>query len=434
LSERSLPATPENVAYAITFIERQQGGGGTELLPALKRALALPRTEGSSRTVVIATDGYVAVEKDAFDVIRGSLDTTNVFAFGIGTAVNRFLIEGIARAGMGEPFVVTKPEEAAARAERFRQYVASPVLTGIQLDFGGFDAYDVEPPSVPDVLAERPVIVFGKWRGQPTGHIKVRGVSGTGPYLETLDIRHTTASRSNAALRYLWARHHIAVLGDDVRLQRDDERVKEITNLGLTYNLLTDYTSFVAIDTVVRNTDGRVETVTQPLPLPQGVSDLAVGSAASKMAYAAASPAMAAGGIDGGAPTLGGPVSRDAKEASDAPLRVGLSEGYPSGDAPGAPEWHRLEQAARTWRFPASPAASRVTFTLTLADGRPRIVALVVTGPLSHPAATAVVRAHLNEATACLRTAVARGAELVLTLTVQPDGSVADVRMVANPT
>jgi Ca-activated chloride channel family protein len=434
MSERSLPATPENVAHAITFIERQQGGGGTELLPALKRALALPRTEGSSRTVVIATDGYVTVEKEAFDVIRGSLDKTNVFAFGIGTAVNRFLIEGIARAGMGEPFIVTQPEKAEARAERFRQYVASPVLTGIKLDFGGFDAYDVEPPAVPDVLAERPVIVFGKWRGERTGQIKVRGVSGTGPCLETLDVRHTTASRSNAALRYLWARHRIAVLGDSVRLQRDDERVKEITTLGLTYNLLTDYTSFVAIDTVIRNTDGRVETVTQPLPLPQGVSDLAVGSAASKMVCAAASPLLSEGGVSGGTGLSRPRASRDALEVNDPPLRAGLSEGHPSGDAPGAPEWHRLDQAARTWRFPASLAASRVTFTLTLADGRPRIVALVVTGPLSHPAATAVVRAHLNEATASLRTAVARGTELVLTLTVQPDGSVADVRMVANPT
>jgi Ca-activated chloride channel family protein len=45
LSEKSLPASPENISKAITLIERQQGGGGTELLPALKRALALPKMD-----------------------------------------------------------------------------------------------------------------------------------------------------------------------------------------------------------------------------------------------------------------------------------------------------------------------------------------------------------------------------------------------------
>lgn len=435
MSERSLPATPENVSRAINVIERQQGGGGTELLPALRHALALPRTEGASRTVVIATDGYVAVEKEAFDLIRGSLDRTNVFAFGIGTAVNRFLIEGIARAGMAEPFVVAKPEEAAARAERFREYVASPVLTGVRLDFGGFDAYDVEPPAVPDVLAERPVIVFGKWRGQASGHITVRGLTGTAPYLETFNVRHVNASRSDAALRYLWARHRIAVLGDYTKLQRDDERVKEITTLGLAYNLLTDYTSFVAIDTVVRNTDGRVETVTQPLPLPQGVSDLAVGGQATKMAYAPSNQAMGVpGGVMGG--FVGGQpiVSRDALEVSEAVDATKPNQEREPRVSPAAPEWRTLEQAARGWRFPVAPASSEITVTVELAGSHPRIVAVTASGALSRATAERVLRAHLAETRECLEKAMPSGAKLSLTFKVRPDGSVADVRMVANRT
>jgi len=432
LSESSLPGTSENVAHAITFIEQQQGGGGTELLPALKRALALPRTEGTSRTVVIATDGYVTVEKEAFDLIRGSLDRTIVFAFGIGTAVNRFLIEGIARAGMGEPFVVTRPEEAAARAEKFRQYVASPVLTGVKLDFGGFDAYGVEPPAVPDVLAERPVIVFGKWRGQPTGHITVRGLTGSAPYLETFDVGHVAASRSNAALRYLWARHRIAVLGDYAKLQRNDERAREITNLGLTYNLLTDYTSFVAIDTVVRTTDGKVETVTQPLPLPQGVSDLAVGGTASKMAYAAASPVMAAGGVEGEVPASRVPVSRDALGVSDATRPAGPKpEQSPSG-SPSAPGCLSLENAVRGWRFPATTGLSSITIKLKLTHGTPTLLGVTVSGAASPAEAERLVRGHLAETRACLQNAVAPGATLTITLRVRPGGTVADVRMSAN--
>ena len=180
LSEHSLPATPENIAKAINVIEREQGGGGTELLPALKRALAIPRSENFSRTVVIASDGYVSVEAEAFDLIRNNLGNANMFAFGIGTAVNRHLIEGMARAGMGEPFVITKPDEAPAKAEAFRTLVQSPVLTRIKADFGGFDVYDLEPASIPDVLADRPVIIFGKWRGKPEGTITIKGISGEG--------------------------------------------------------------------------------------------------------------------------------------------------------------------------------------------------------------------------------------------------------------
>jgi hypothetical protein len=96
-----------------------------------------------------------------------------MFAFGIGSSVNRHLIEGMARIGMGEPFVITKPDQAVITAKKFRKLIESPVLTGINIDFGKFKAYDVEPPNIPDVLANRPVIVFGKWRGSPLGTISL---------------------------------------------------------------------------------------------------------------------------------------------------------------------------------------------------------------------------------------------------------------------
>jgi Ca-activated chloride channel homolog len=277
MSEKSLPATADNVKQALDVIDQQQGGGGTELLPALKRALALPKTEGFSRTVVIATDGYVDVEKEAFDLIRQNLDQANMFAFGIGSSVNRFLIEGLARVGQGEPFVVVGPEQAPAQAAKFRELIQSPVLTGIKVDYGQFQVYDEEPPSIPDVLAERPVVIVGKWRGQPQGQITLTGIAGDKPYQDTFDVTQVKPLPANAALRYLWARDRIAVLDDYNRLSPEDERVQEVTALGLSYNLLTQYTSFVAIDSEVRLKDGKAVTVKQPLPLPQGVSDLAVG-------------------------------------------------------------------------------------------------------------------------------------------------------------
>ncbi len=277
LGEKSLPATTENVGQAQNLIGRQQGGGGTELLPALKRALQLPRAAKSARTLVMVTDGYVTVEAEAFDLIRKNLGNANFFSFGIGSSVNRFLIEGMARAGAGEPAVITKPDGAPAAAERFRTYIQSPLLTGIRLEWGGFEAYDVEPMAVPDVFAERPVLVYGKWRSQAKGTIKITGLAGHEPYSKTIEVSGVKPVEANAALRYLWARSRIAQLGDYNLLQRDDQRIAEITNLALRYNLLSAYTSFVAIDSEVRRQGGDVTTVKQPLPLPEGVSDLAVG-------------------------------------------------------------------------------------------------------------------------------------------------------------
>ncbi len=170
-----------------------------------------------------------------------------------------------------------RPEE---KADKFRKMIESPVLTRVKVDFGKWEVYDVEPLSIPDVFAERPILIFGKWRGKPAGEITLRGVTGTTPYTNRIDIRKEKPSESNSALRYLWARHRVSLLSDYNVIRNDPDRVKEVTHLGLTYNLLTAYTSFVAIDTEVRVKGGEAVTVKQPLPLPQGVSDYAVGGKA----------------------------------------------------------------------------------------------------------------------------------------------------------
>jgi Ca-activated chloride channel family protein len=264
---------------AIAFIDQQQGSGGTELLSALQRALALPGANDRARSIVIATDGYVSVESEAFDLIRANLGNANVFAFGIGTSVNRFIIEGMAHVGQGEPFIVTNPAEAEVRAEALRRYIESPVLTKTRLALEGFQVYDVEPPGIPDVLAERPVIVFGKWRGARQGNLVIEGLAGDGKFSRRFDVSKAQVTRDNVALRYLWARSRIARLDDYQHLNDDPDRVKQITQIGLDYHLLTNYTSFIAVDQRVRNTRPEdTQEVKQPLPLPQGVNNSAVGS------------------------------------------------------------------------------------------------------------------------------------------------------------
>lgn len=277
LSPNSVPATAANIELATRLLSEQRGGGATEIVPALRRVVALPKNPELSRTVVVVTDGYVDVEREVFDLIRRNLGNTNVFAFGIGTSVNRHLIEGIARAGRGEPFVVTRPAEAEAQADRLRRIIDRPVLTQVTARFHGMDVYDVEPAVLPDVMAGRPIIVVGKWHPSkkdalPPG-IVIEGRTPTGTFRQT---SYAGSVTSHPALPLLWARDRIRSLSDQEALDGGDAQRAAITALGLKYGLLTSYTSFVAIDRVVRN-DAGLTPVDQPSPMPSGVSDAAIG-------------------------------------------------------------------------------------------------------------------------------------------------------------
>ena len=276
-SRASVPATTPNLQRALQFIGNKSGGGGTRLLNGLQQAVALPRQPGLSRSVVLLTDGYIDAEADVFEYIREHLDDVNFFAFGIGSSVNRFLIEGVARAGLGEPFIVTRAEDAPEAAEQLRQYIETPVLTDIDVRFAGFDVYDVEPGKIPDLFASRPIVVFGKWRGAIGGSIEISGKTGRGAYQTSIPVVPANADQSHAALRHLWARTRIANLSDFGPAVPSQDRIGEITSLGLTYSLLTKYTSFIAVHEVVRRTSGSADDVDQPLPLPDGVSDNAIG-------------------------------------------------------------------------------------------------------------------------------------------------------------
>ncbi len=274
LADAPVPATRANIERAIATIAQVQGSGSTEIVPALERIAALPKNPEVARTVVVVTDGYVSVEDRVFALVRKNLGHANVFAFGIGSSVNRHLIEGIARAGQGEPFIVTKPEYAQAQAERLRKMIDAPVLTSVRARFDGLEVYDTEPASLealPDVLGGRPVAIFGKWRGPAHGRLVLEGRAADGDWQQVIPVAAPDAQAQ--ALRLLWARRRIQQLSDEQALRGGSAQREAITTLGLRHSLLTQYTSFIAVDHIVRNLNAaNSASVDQPLPLPLGVS------------------------------------------------------------------------------------------------------------------------------------------------------------------
>ncbi|MDO4332758.1 MAG: VIT and VWA domain-containing protein [Eubacteriales bacterium] len=274
----SLPASSENIRRAVDLIDRTDGGGGTELLHAVETALATPADEDLARSIVIITDGYISGEKRVFDLISKNADQASFFPFGIGTSVNRYLIEGIAGIGSGESFVVTEESEVEAMAKRFRTYIQSPLLTNIQITYDGFDAYDVEPAVPSTLFAQKPIVLYGKWKGEASGTIRITGKTGKQDYVQEISVSNANPQEINSAIPYLWARSRVDRLAN-YELNDDSESVKqEITNIGLTYSMMTQYTSFIAVVETVRNPDVQSSDVDQPQPLPSGVSNLAIGT------------------------------------------------------------------------------------------------------------------------------------------------------------
>lgn len=283
MSPKSVPATDDNINMALDLIDQEYGNGGTELRPALQSAIDIPRTSNDvARSVIVITDGYITEESSIFEIISKNLGETDFFSFGIGDGVNRYLIEGIAKAGQGEAFVVENPAKATEVAENFRDYIQSPILRNIKVKYNGFSTYDTEPQKLPTLFAKRPIVLFGKWKGEPKGTIEITGTMGNGEeYKQVIQVADVQPQKSNSALPYLWARSRVEQLMDyGIAGDENDMKgiQKEVTQIGLDYSMLTQFTSFIAVTEEVRNAGDAAKDVDQPLPLPLHVSNLSVGA------------------------------------------------------------------------------------------------------------------------------------------------------------
>lgn len=288
MSRRSVAATEENIKKAIQMVSEQNGAGGTELSAALEDAINTPADKDIARNIVIISDGYIYGEDEIFKMVSENIDKAEFFSFGIGRAVNRGLIEGIASIGQGEPFIVTEEDEAEESAEKFRTYVQSPILTDLKVSFDGLSAYDIATASVPvaeggntvmalpSLYAYKPIVLLGKFEGDATGTVNISGMTGEGAYTQSFSVADAV-SVENDVIGYLWARKRVEQLTNYGAESDNPDVQKEVTQIGLDYSMITPYTSFIAVLDVVRNPDGESTDVNQPLPLPLEVSNLAIG-------------------------------------------------------------------------------------------------------------------------------------------------------------
>jgi Ca-activated chloride channel family protein len=276
-SPAPVPATASNIRKAMEYVKGARGGGGTEFLPALEKALKQPVDRDRSRIVLFLSDGYIGYEAQVLEYMSEHLGSANLFPMGIGTSVNRYLLDTMARIGKGKPFYLRPDENPEETVGKFFEYVSRPSVTGIEVDFQGLPVYDLWPEKVPDLFAGRPVTLVGRFDRGASGKIALTGWLAGRRWKQTLEVELPDEEPANPGLPILWARKQIETWSDllAIGVLQEDEAKEQITKLGLRYSLMSAYTSFVAIDSEVRNPGGEGQTVSVPVPLPDQVSPLA---------------------------------------------------------------------------------------------------------------------------------------------------------------
>jgi Ca-activated chloride channel family protein len=275
LFPQPVPATKQNLNRAQAFLESRSGGGGTEMMTAIKAALAPSDDQSHIRIVCFMTDGYVGNDMEIISEIQKH-QNARVFSFGIGNGANRFLLDKMAEVGRGEVEYVTLVEDGSAAARRFHDRIRNPLLTDISIDWNGLPVADVYPQRIPDLFGAKPVILTGRFSNSGRATIRLKGKMAGSDFVREIPVEFPETMASHDVLAPLWARARIdSLMGEDyLGAQRGTMRagLKEtITQLGIEYRLMTQFTSFVAVEEMIVTDGGQPRRIDVPVEVPAGV-------------------------------------------------------------------------------------------------------------------------------------------------------------------
>jgi Ca-activated chloride channel family protein len=276
LFPQPVPATGENLEKAQKFLATREGGGGTEMMKAIKAALDPSDAQGHIRIVCFMTDGHVGNDFEIISEVQKH-PNARVFAFGIGSSTNRFLLDKIAEEGRGEVEYVALSDDGSLAARRFHERVRNPLLTDISIDWAGLLVADVYPKRIPDLFSAKPVVLSGRYTRGGRATVRLRGKMSGRETLREITVELPEAQAQHDVLATLWARTRIDDLmsRDEATQQQNNAHadVKEtITQLGLEYRLMTQFTSFVAVEEMIVTEGGQPRRIEVPVEMPEGMS------------------------------------------------------------------------------------------------------------------------------------------------------------------
>ncbi len=265
-----LPATAQNVQKALTYVENLEGSGGTMMIEGIKAALDFEHDPKRFRLVSFMTDGYIGNEAQILEAVHNRLGAARIFSFGIGSSVNRYLLDRMAKMGKGAVAYLGPQDSSAEIVDLFYDRISHPALTDINIDYGDMKLTDVYPARIPELFVGRPVIITGRFSANMPTEIQISGNVGSTQKRISIPVQPDQAAE-HEAIACVWARKKIEVLSSRSTYEHNTELPEQIKQVALKYGLMSAYTSFIAVDSSRTTTGDHGISVAVPVPVPQGV-------------------------------------------------------------------------------------------------------------------------------------------------------------------
>ena len=241
----ALAATPHNLGRARRYLDRIRASGGTMMLRGIQAALDFPHDPERLRFVCFLTDGFIGNEQEILREIHRRLGESRIFSFGVGSAPNRYLLNGMARFGRGAVAYLGLNDSGAAVMEQFLERISHAALTDIRIDWGELDVAEVFPRRVPDLWAGRPVVLTGRFSGRGRKPVRISGWAGSERVQMEVPAEMATDPETAPSFPSLWARAKLSELSDQATYRWSPFLPKRIKQVALDYGLVSEYTAFV---------------------------------------------------------------------------------------------------------------------------------------------------------------------------------------------
>lgn len=253
LFEQSQPVTLKRIDNANKMIAQLKADGGTEMLGALRYAMHSNTNDSSYlKQIVFITDGAIGNEMELYKLINQKLGDARLFTVGIGSAPNSYFMNKAAKFGRGSYTVIRDLNQVNTKIAELFDKITRPVMRNIDVIWPHRIGQTLEqyPTRIPDLYVGEPLTLLVK-SDQPIDKVTVLGEMLNTPWRQSLSLAKGTAEQSNTEnLDAVWARQKVASLMDKlVTNELSAEQLKPIiVELGIAHNIVTKFTSFIAIE------------------------------------------------------------------------------------------------------------------------------------------------------------------------------------------
>ena len=271
LGPHPIPATPANIRKGLNYVESLHGSGGTMMIEGIKAALDFAHDPHRFRLVSFMTDGYIGNEVEILAAVHQRLGASRIFSFGVGSSVNRYLLDRMAKLGKGAVAYIGLDESAGGVVDLFYERISHPALTDVTIDWGNMQVTDMYPYHIRDLFVGRPVILTGRFKGQRSTTIRVTGKVGDLTQEIAIGVNLDDSAVTHPGIACVWARKKIETLANQATYDNNPDLPEEIKQVALEYGLMSAYTAFIAVDSSRQTTGDHGITVVVPVPVPDGV-------------------------------------------------------------------------------------------------------------------------------------------------------------------